>query len=393
MTLIRDSLVLDGSGLKKTADGYLTGIAKVSRAGNVQQYYGHELGLTGDEAQQTFGVYRDPETVFNKDSMVTLAGRPVTINHPDADVTADNWKDLAVGHVGGSIAREGEHVTAPMVIMDAKAVSRAESGSVYLSAGYYVNSVREDGTAPDGTPYQFKQSGPMRFNHVALLDGKKPRAGNTKFGDSQNDGGKDRATWGASLPTQKGDSVVTDKATQIVRDGMSVSVPASDAQVLTRLFADADKMLTDMTSERDKLKGDIAKKQGELDALKADMKKLKDSALSIGDLDRLADDRATLKADAKSVLGKSADLSGKSSLQIKTAVLEKSMGNSLKGALEAQADDAARSIYIDAAYAASASTRKAQRKSNPISDAINDGLQQINDGVGGWDHMLANGEK
>ena len=67
--LIRDSLTLDASGLKMTKDGYLIGDAKISRAGNVQQYYGAELGLTGDDAGKVFGVYRDPDTVFDEDSL------------------------------------------------------------------------------------------------------------------------------------------------------------------------------------------------------------------------------------------------------------------------------------------------------------------------------------
>ena len=56
---ITDSLTLDAAGLKLTRDGFLIGEARVSRAGNVQQYLGSELGLTGDQASQMFGVYRD----------------------------------------------------------------------------------------------------------------------------------------------------------------------------------------------------------------------------------------------------------------------------------------------------------------------------------------------
>ncbi|MDG4870592.1 DUF2213 domain-containing protein, partial [Guyparkeria sp. 1SP6A2] len=52
-----------------------------------------------------------------------------------------------------------------------------------LSAGYTVDIERADGVAPDGTPYQYKQSGELRFNHVAYLPGNNPRAGNTRIGD------------------------------------------------------------------------------------------------------------------------------------------------------------------------------------------------------------------
>ena len=115
--IIQDSLTLDASGLKLTRDGFLVGEARVSRAGNVQQYLGRELGLTGADATKSFGVFRDPDVVFDSSSLMSLAGRPVTRDHPKDEVTADNWSDLAKGQVGGVIRRDGEHVVAPMAIM------------------------------------------------------------------------------------------------------------------------------------------------------------------------------------------------------------------------------------------------------------------------------------
>ena len=58
---LRDALICDAHSLTRTADGYLVGPARIARAGNVQQYLGRELGLSGDEAEQSFGVYRDPD--------------------------------------------------------------------------------------------------------------------------------------------------------------------------------------------------------------------------------------------------------------------------------------------------------------------------------------------
>ena len=180
---LRDALICDAHSLTRTTDGYLVGPARIARAGNVQQYLGRELGLSGDEAEQSFGVYRDPDVVFNKQSMLTLAGRPVTINHPDEPVTAENHKVLSVGHIGGSVARDGEHIVAQMVITDADAVELAENGHRWLSAGYLVDTIASEGVAPDGTPYHYKQCGKVTFNHVALLTDERPRAGNTRFGD------------------------------------------------------------------------------------------------------------------------------------------------------------------------------------------------------------------
>ena len=61
---IRDSIMCDANSLTRTNDGYLVGPARIARAGNVQMYLGRELGLTGDAAEQSYGVYRDPDVVF-----------------------------------------------------------------------------------------------------------------------------------------------------------------------------------------------------------------------------------------------------------------------------------------------------------------------------------------
>ncbi|MDR2881451.1 MAG: DUF2213 domain-containing protein [Azoarcus sp.] len=187
--LFQDSLTLDASGLTRTRDGYLIGDARVSRAGNVQQYLGRELGLTGDDAAKVFGVFRDPDAVFDEGSMMSLAGRPVTRGHPEGAVTADNWKELAKGQVAGVIRKDGEHVVAPMAIMDAAAAAEVERGARSLSAGYTCELIADSGTAATGEAYQFRQS-KIRFNHVAYLPDNNPRAGNTRIGDDNTSGEK-----------------------------------------------------------------------------------------------------------------------------------------------------------------------------------------------------------
>src|SRR5690606_28908750 len=187
---INDFVPIDASGLKFTKDGYLVGDAKIARAGNVQDYLGKEIGLTGDDANKVFGVYRDPEAVFDQDSMLSLAGRPVTRDHPAGGVNATNWKDLAKGQVGGVIRRDGDHVVAPMAIMDAVAAKEVHNGARSLSAGYTAEIIADAGVSPEGVPYQFKQSGPIRFNHVAYLPDNNPRAGNTRIGDATQTGVK-----------------------------------------------------------------------------------------------------------------------------------------------------------------------------------------------------------
>lgn len=323
--LIVDSLTLDASGLKLTQDGYLVGDARVSRAGNVQSYYGHELGLTGDEQHQVFGVYRDPDVVFDNASMLSLAGRPVTRGHPAEGVTADNWKDLAVGQMGGAIRRDGEHVVASMAIMDSSAAKEIASGARSLSAGYSVGIIRDSGTAPDGTPYQFKQEGPLRFNHVAYLPDNNPRAGNTRIGDNT---------------PPLGGHQMADALRKLLVDGLTIETTEQGAQAIEKLnkqLADAGTTVSTMTTDHARAlaakDAELAKKDAAIDALKA-------SVLTDAALDARVKQRSDLIAAATRIVD--ADYSGKSDAEIRKSVVLAKLGDA---AVAGKAD-----AYVDARF-------------------------------------------
>lgn len=328
---ITDSLTLDASGLSITRDGYLVGDARVSRAGNVQMYRGSEIGLTGDDAGRMFGVYRDPDVVFDERSMMSLAGRPVTRGHPPNGVDANTWKDLTVGQMGGVIRRDGEHVVAPMAIMDAAAVKEVMGGARALSAGYTVGLIADEGVSPDGTPFQYRQSGELRFNHVAYLPDNNPRAGNTRIGD-----GADQ--WGAAPLTPNGkEPAMADNLTVVVLGDKAVNVTAADAQTIDAFKTDAAKKMADAQAVHDKA---IAAKDAELAAKDAEIADLKAKVLDAAALDKLVKDRADLVAKAK-VIAPNVVTDGKSAAEIKKAVVI-----AARGAAMADKSDA----YIDATF-------------------------------------------
>ena len=308
---ISDSVVMDASGLTRTKDGYLVGDAKVSRAGNVQHYRGSELGLTGSDADKTFGVYRDPDAVFDSASMMSLAGRPVTRNHPESGVTADNWKELTKGQVGGVIRKDGDHVIAPMAIMDAAAAAEVESGARSLSAGYTCELIKDEGSV-DGVAYQFKQNN-IRFNHVAYLPDNNPRAGNTRIGDNNP---------GEQPITQKEKVKMTDTLNTVVLGDKAVQVAIADAPAVEAFKASMAKQLQDAdvahkAALADKEK-ELATKDAEIDALKA--KVLDDAAI-----DKRVQERADLIATAKAVADQ--DYSGLSVDQIRAKAVSTKLGD------------------------------------------------------------------
>src|SRR5690606_8773856 len=357
--IIRDSIPVAASGLKMTRDGYLTGEARVSRAGNVQKYYGYEIGLTGDDASKVFGVYRDPDVVFAESSMMSLAGRPVTRGHPPAGVTADNWKDLSVGQVGGVIKRDGEHVVAPMAIMDASAAKEVASGARSLSAGYTVGITKDEGISPSGEPYQYRQSGELRFNHVAYLPDNNPRAGNTRIGDG----------WGAAPvnDTQLGDKPATvnkggrmpDSTKAVILGDSVVQVAVSDA-LLIEQFKDASaKALADAEA---KFNSTIAAKDEEIGKLKAELADAKKAAEI--DVDALVAARTELVAQVKAIDAK-IDAKGLSDADLRKAAVAAKLGDEMvKDASEAEISGMFKAIVKDA------------KPTDPVGEAFKHGTRQ-----------------
>jgi len=354
---ITDSITLDASGLTLTKDGYLVGEARVARAFNVQQYRGSELGLTGDNAAKMFGVYRDPDVVFDEASMLSLAGRPVTRGHPPAGVSAQSWKDLAVGQMGGVIRRDGEHVVAPMAIMDAVAAQEVLAGARSLSAGYTVDVVADEGIAADGTAYQFRQAGALRFNHVAYLPDNNPRAGNTRVGDGAPQ--KEEHTMTLKTVTVDGIPIeVTDQGAAVIATLQS-RLATADATIAAKdkAIADANAAHAAAIAAKD---GELAKKDAAIDAEKA---KVVDAAA----LDKLVASRANLVTVAKAI-AKDVKTDGLSDADIRKAVVVAKLG-------DAAVKDKA-PAYIDARFEILAEdATKAAGGPDAVRNAITSGLQ------------------
>lgn len=355
---IRDSLTVDAAGLTLTRDGYVVGEARVSRAFNVQQYYGAELGLTGDDAGKVFGVYRDPEVVFDERSMLSLAGRPVTRGHPPGEVNAENWKDLAKGAMGATVKRDGEHVVASMAIMDHESGKEVLDGARALSAGYTVSVVRDEGIAPDGTPYQFRQAGELRFNHVAYLPDNNPRAGNTRIGDAWRDKGL------APITPSKKEDKMSDALKTVVLGDKAVQVAVSDVAAFEAFKADAAKALADAnaahTAALAAKDAELAKKDAELDATKG-------KVLSDADLDKRVQERADLITVAKAI-AKDVKTEGLSDAAIRKAVVVAKIGDAaIAGKSEAYIDARFDHLVEDAAKGAA----------DPFAAVVKDGVKQV----------------
>jgi len=159
-----DRISFDDAGIRITKDGYLVANPRVARTG-IQLYRGSEVGMK-DKA--IVRVYRPEDEVFNKDAMASLAHRPLTNDHPPVPVTADNWKDYAIGQSGDEVARDGDCLRVPMSFMDANAIKDIQAGKKQLSVGYSCDIVFQDGKTPSGEQYDAIQT-QIRGNHIALV--------------------------------------------------------------------------------------------------------------------------------------------------------------------------------------------------------------------------------
>ncbi|MER8846037.1 DUF2213 domain-containing protein [Mesorhizobium australicum] len=318
------------AGTRRTADGYLVAEARSVRTG-IQLYAGHEVGKPD---QDVVRVYRAADQVFAQDSLQSFSHAPITVDHPDEGVSADNWKALSVGEVSTAAKQDGQWVMLPLILKDAAAIKSVMDGKRELSAGYTCDLDFTPGTTADGEAYDAQQRG-IKINHLALVD--RARAGSkARIGD-------DVGKWGASpVTTQTADERnIQMDLRKVLVDGLTVETTDAGAQAISKLLGDlassAAKITTLATDHATAIAAkdkDLAKKDAEIDGLKA-------KVLSDADLDKRVAARADLIGKAKAI-AKDVKTDGLSDAAIRKAAVAAKLGD----AAIADKTDA----YIDARF-------------------------------------------
>lgn len=298
-------------GLTRTEDGYAVVEAKIARSG-MYDYAGFEMGRP-DKA--VLKIYRPEETVFSDASMATFAHKPITLDHPSVNVTADNYRELSRGITGGEVRRDGEYVVVPLMLTDAEAIAAVEGGKTGLSAGYRVEIDLTPGVTDSGEKYDGKMVGPIKGNHVAIVQN--PRAG-TFIGDSY-------------APQTKESPAVELKT--VIYDGVPVQTTDAGAAVISKLEA----QLGDAVALADAYKGEIADKDAELAQKDQAIEDLKAKQLDQSAIDKLADEKADVIQRARALVGDSlGETAGKSSADLRRAAVKHKLGDA---AVEGKSDD------------------------------------------------------
>lgn len=354
MTHFTDSLIVDGDGLKQTADGWVVD-ARVARGGNVQTYLGSEVGR---QDMDYVRVYRPEDQVFSRDAINSYARKPVTIDHPPGGVNPENWSDLAVGDIDSEVVRDGEYVRVPLLLRDKKAADAVTGGKRELSMGYDAKLEFSDGVTPNGDEYDAVMSD-FRMNHVALVSAAR--------GGSELRIGDGAGNWGASPITDANHEENNMTTRKIVVDGLSVETTDAGAQAIEKLqgqLRDANsehaKALATKDSEHETV---VAAKDKELATKDARIEELEAKVVSDEDLDKRVADRAKLVGDAKR-LAPDLDTKGLKDADIRKAVLTKKLGDEK---VKTMSD-----AYVDARFDIELEKLGDEQSTDPIADSIGD---------------------
>jgi len=149
----------------KTAQGYLKAPCFATRAGIF--LYRNEDGSVRREL-------RPPEEVFDSESMKTLAGVPVTDDHPPCMLDCNNTANFAKGFTGDLVSKVDDFIEIPLTITSADLIAAVETKEKIETSCGYMAELEEMPGIWNGQKYDAIQR-KIRYNHLAIVP--KGRAG------------------------------------------------------------------------------------------------------------------------------------------------------------------------------------------------------------------------
>lgn len=271
---------------------------------------------------------RRPEDVFSKKAIDSFKGVAVTIGH-QAFVEPSNWSDVAVGHVGDDVHRDGDFLAASLVVKDEGALEwideqKKDGGGVELSMGYTVDLLDEEGETDDGEHYDAIQTN-IQGNHAALGPSDWGRAGRAvrlldgaSYERGAPRGYSDDAAYLPDMATR------TDAPTNEDALRKDLDTARADADAIRKERDDARKERDAAKASADGEKSRADKAEAERDAAKADTAKEKARAdAAEKSVDEKVMKRIELLDAARTILGADFDPKGKTDREVRTAALAK----------------------------------------------------------------------
>lgn len=162
-------------------DGYLVCQDAIFGRTGTYKYLKRELGLTGNP-NEFVDLHRRAEDVFDEDSLNSLDGRPLTLQHPKEKVNIDNYSKYAKGFVQ-NVRHNDSNIIGDIRITDKKARDLVLSDKMReLSLGYDMTICQDE-----NGDYYCKN---IVYNHLALVQ--YGRAGNAMILDEKSEDFKEK---------------------------------------------------------------------------------------------------------------------------------------------------------------------------------------------------------
>jgi hypothetical protein len=261
---------------------------------------------------------RLPQHVFDTRALASFHMVPLTNDHPDEALTADNTAKYQRGSIGSDVRREGDFVRVSGLVTDAALVTAILAGKTELSCGYDCELVPTAGEW-NGIKYDAVQTN-IRGNHVAVVD--RGRAGpsariNTDAAIMVSDKGD------GAMETVKvtiGDltmDVPKDQADQI-RNMLNGGAGAQASMPMMTDTSKADRAALDrVTAERDEAR----RKLDTVFSKEAEAKRKQDALELRATVQREVRDRMALESQVVKLLGADYKTDGKSDRDLWLAVI------------------------------------------------------------------------
>ena len=181
---LRDTISLPSSR-EFNERGALVAPASIARTG-LMDYLAKDLGepFKDVDPNKVIKVMTRDEDLFSEETMKSFRSAPITIGHPEDDVTAANASTLQYGFLEGMPTKLGDSLDATVVLSHKDALDLVQSKEAeQLSAGTYAEIIRlGDEEAAELGYDAYKKN--ITCNHVAIV--KRGRAGSARIADEDN---------------------------------------------------------------------------------------------------------------------------------------------------------------------------------------------------------------
>jgi len=261
---------------------------------------------------------RLPQHVFDSRALASFHMVPLTNDHPDEALTADNTAKYQRGSIGNDVRREGDFVRVSGLVTDAALVAAIMAGKTELSCGYDCELVPTAGEW-NGIKYDAVQTN-IRGNHIAVVD--RGRAGPSARINMD----------AAIMVSDKGDGAM--EMVKIKIGDLEMEIPKEEADKIRNMLnggggAEASApMMTDtskadraaldrVTAERDEAR----RKLDTVFSKEAEAKRKQDALDLRATVQREVRDRMALEAQVIKLLGADYKTDGKTDRDLRLAVI------------------------------------------------------------------------